>query len=523
MTAHSSHASKSMRRSVCSGGSSGGSIHALNRSTTPVAVQAPPPPPSIKRAALELFVRHEVRPRVELICAGGLEGSRHQQMCLAVAKTLDKWQPIHGAGIVAPFCERICWHSCQGESHIGGVRDCAIRTKNMAPLTQYTPRLRLLRRPTTALSSARARAVPTTRASTFYFANVRPWSPTRSRASTTARARWRRPARRARPIRRRHHRFPLPIAFRRHRGLRLLKSIWNGVLVTKKRIGRPTVSSYRTRSARMSSPTTPPKPRASSTCCASRPRRAKACPTSPPVTSGANTVASTVACIDSSYPRCRPSSTRPTRTAASRPRCPFAHAATRQRHRRECTPHRRPLSTRRSGTPSRAMLKGRHPYWVAASPTPHQRGPRTTVKSQRSPSGSSTGAPSTWHFARVTKWSTVLETTTPRPRARAFARRSTSGFCAPWPSRARGARRRPPTVRRPTRRRARRGRRGIPFPSASTCARTMACSTWTMPVAETVAREASSQRFASIRPTVATADFVSTPTSSSPTTRARAH
>jgi len=119
-TAHSSHASKSMRRSVSPGASSGGSIHALNRST---AAQAPPPPPSIKRAALELFVRHEVRPRVELICAGGLEGSRHQQMCLAVAKTLSKWQPIHGAGIVAPFCERICWHSCHGESHIGGADD----------------------------------------------------------------------------------------------------------------------------------------------------------------------------------------------------------------------------------------------------------------------------------------------------------------------------------------------------------------------------------------------------------------
>ena len=169
ITAHSSHASKSMRRSVCSGGSSGGSIHALKRSTTPVAVQAPPPPPSIKRAALELFVRREVRPRVELICAGGLEGSRHQKLCLAVAQSLGHWQPIHGAGIVAPFCERICWHSCQGESHIGGVRDCAIRTKNAIPPTQYTPRLHLLRRPTTASWSARPRAAPTTRASTFCF------------------------------------------------------------------------------------------------------------------------------------------------------------------------------------------------------------------------------------------------------------------------------------------------------------------------------------------------------------------
>jgi len=167
ITAHSSHASKSMRRSVCSGGSSGGSIHALKRSTTPVAVQAPPPPPSIKRAALELFVRREVRPRVELICAGGLEGSRHQKLCLAVAQSLGKWQPIAGAGIVAPFCERICWHSCQGEAHIGGVRDCAIRTKNTIPLPQYTPRLHLLRRPTTASWSARPRAALTTRASTF--------------------------------------------------------------------------------------------------------------------------------------------------------------------------------------------------------------------------------------------------------------------------------------------------------------------------------------------------------------------
>lgn len=107
--------------------------------------QAPPPPPSIKRAALELFVRREVRPRVELICAGGLEGSRHQKVCLAVAKTLSNWQPIAGAGIVAPFCQRICWHSCHGESHIGGVRDCPIQTNSASThtfrLANGTPRV----------------------------------------------------------------------------------------------------------------------------------------------------------------------------------------------------------------------------------------------------------------------------------------------------------------------------------------------------------------------------------------------
>ena len=82
---------------------------------------APPPPPSIKRAALELFVRNEVRPRVYAICAGGLEGSEHQAVCMAVAQTLSHWQPIHGAGIVAPFCQEICWRSCKGEGHVGGV------------------------------------------------------------------------------------------------------------------------------------------------------------------------------------------------------------------------------------------------------------------------------------------------------------------------------------------------------------------------------------------------------------------
>ena len=82
---------------------------------------APPPPPSIKRAALELYVRHEVLPRVEAICNGGLEGREHQAICMAVAHTLGKWQPIQGVGVLAPFCERVCWHSCKGESHVGGV------------------------------------------------------------------------------------------------------------------------------------------------------------------------------------------------------------------------------------------------------------------------------------------------------------------------------------------------------------------------------------------------------------------
>ena len=86
-------------------------------------VRAPPPPPSIKRASFEVFVRKQIRPRVEAICEGGLEGLQHQEVCLAVANTLATYQPIYGAGIAAPFCERICWHSCKGDSHVGGADD----------------------------------------------------------------------------------------------------------------------------------------------------------------------------------------------------------------------------------------------------------------------------------------------------------------------------------------------------------------------------------------------------------------
>ena len=68
-------------------------------------------------------MRREVRPRVVAICGGGLEGDEHQAVCLAVAHTLGKWQPIQGVGVLAPFCERLCWHSCKGESHTGGADD----------------------------------------------------------------------------------------------------------------------------------------------------------------------------------------------------------------------------------------------------------------------------------------------------------------------------------------------------------------------------------------------------------------
>jgi len=85
--------------------------------------RAPPPPPSIRRAAFEGFIRREVRPRVEAICAGGLEGLEHQEICLSVARSMFKFKPIFGVGVTAPGCEKIFWHSCKGEAHTKGRDD----------------------------------------------------------------------------------------------------------------------------------------------------------------------------------------------------------------------------------------------------------------------------------------------------------------------------------------------------------------------------------------------------------------
>ena len=129
-------------------------------------VRAPPPPPSLKRASLEVYVRKEVRPRVVAICEGGIEGERHRKMCMAVAHSLGKWQPIAGYGMVVPFCEKVCWHSCNGESHAGGQarpNARAARSRRSSHPSRAPPFAAGRRLP----ASARARAAHRTRASTF--------------------------------------------------------------------------------------------------------------------------------------------------------------------------------------------------------------------------------------------------------------------------------------------------------------------------------------------------------------------
>tara|TARA_B110001452_G_scaffold228367_1_gene203746 strand:+ start:7334 stop:8401 length:1068 start_codon:yes stop_codon:yes gene_type:complete len=96
--------------------------------------RAPPPPPSLKRRALELFTIHEIRPRTQALCAGGLEGRAHQAVCLETSALLAKWQPVYAAGVIAPFCHRMCWHSCRGEDYAKGVR-----TAHIEPRTHIRP------------------------------------------------------------------------------------------------------------------------------------------------------------------------------------------------------------------------------------------------------------------------------------------------------------------------------------------------------------------------------------------------
>jgi hypothetical protein len=105
-------------------------------------VRAPPPPPSVKRAALEVYVRKEVRPRVVALCEGGLEGVQHREVCMAVAESLGKYQPIAGYGMLAPFCEKVCWHSCNGESHAGGqARHMLLYCHSANPTLATTPKI----------------------------------------------------------------------------------------------------------------------------------------------------------------------------------------------------------------------------------------------------------------------------------------------------------------------------------------------------------------------------------------------
>lgn len=368
-------------------------------------VRAPPPPPSIKRAAFEVFVRNEVRPRVLAICEGGLEGTAHQAVCMAVAKTLSTFQPIAGAGVAAPFCEQICWHSCDGDSHADGGDDgfheCPSESCAQASCLEF-----LLRRKEPQLEPApRSPPPPPPR-----WARLSPTSSVAGSAHrcsrptfgdcTTRRARSCHPARPGRPRRHRHRAACRP-GLRRHPGHRRPARGSSSAPGRASRTGTRTAPSFRTRRAAASSPTTRART-ARPTCCASPSRRASrstpsrraswwapATPTpqshrtctepappqaatrSRPRRRAASTAGPTVACTARCCRTWSASSTRAIRSGASWPSFPTARARIARRpwrplrHRRRCSSPRtstrcRPTWTARgrsgaptsSGTPS---------------------------------------------------------------------------------------------------------------------------------------------------------------------------
>lgn len=56
----------------------------------------------------------------EAICSGAAgEGHAHRELCQALVNKMGNFQFIYGVGTRAPLCEKVCFHSCDG-NHVGG-------------------------------------------------------------------------------------------------------------------------------------------------------------------------------------------------------------------------------------------------------------------------------------------------------------------------------------------------------------------------------------------------------------------
>ena len=77
--------------------------------------RAPPPPPSSRSIGWSIWKREVLKLETKAICSGaGGEGRVHRNLCQRVLNELARWQHVVGAGIVAPLCDKVCWHSCDG-------------------------------------------------------------------------------------------------------------------------------------------------------------------------------------------------------------------------------------------------------------------------------------------------------------------------------------------------------------------------------------------------------------------------
>ena len=84
-------------------------------------LRAPPPPPSIKSASWTIWKREKLFSFTEAVCSGEAgEGHIHRDICTKFLDEIGQFKFIYGVGTVAPLCDKVCWHSCNGDHTSSG-------------------------------------------------------------------------------------------------------------------------------------------------------------------------------------------------------------------------------------------------------------------------------------------------------------------------------------------------------------------------------------------------------------------
>ena len=48
------------------------------------------------------------------------EGHVHRDICTKLLDEIGQFKFIYGVGVTAPLCDRVCWHSCNGDHTASG-------------------------------------------------------------------------------------------------------------------------------------------------------------------------------------------------------------------------------------------------------------------------------------------------------------------------------------------------------------------------------------------------------------------
>ena len=74
----------------------------------------------MKSHALTIYKRETIIPLTKAVCSGEAgEGQIHRDICSNFLDTVGKFQFIYGVGTIAPICDHLCFHECDGD-HTGG-------------------------------------------------------------------------------------------------------------------------------------------------------------------------------------------------------------------------------------------------------------------------------------------------------------------------------------------------------------------------------------------------------------------